>query len=142
VAPRRKRIQDRLSQIYRELKEILEEWSPAAVSVEKAFLAGNPLSALRLGETRGVILLAAAQSGADLYEYSPAEIKTAITGHGRATKDEVKRMVCRLLACSDHLSDDEADALGAALSYLYRSRFESILVASGERQKSATSHVS
>lgn len=142
MAPKRNSIQDRLMQVYRELRQILQEWSPTAVGVEKAFMAGNPLSALRLGETRGVILLAAAESGVDLYEYSPAEIKTAVTGHGRATKDDVQRMVHRLLACSGSLPEDEADALGVALSCLYRSRFESVVAASEKRRRTATSHAS
>jgi crossover junction endodeoxyribonuclease RuvC len=140
VASRRKSIQDRLRQVYRELREILEEWSPAAVGVEKAFMAGNPLSALRLGETRGVILLAAAESGVDLYEYTPAEIKTAVTGHGRATKVDVQRMIQRLLPCPGPLPEDEADALGVALSCLYRTRFASAVAAFENRRGTPAAH--
>jgi crossover junction endodeoxyribonuclease RuvC len=111
--------------------------------VEKAFIANNPQSALRLGEARGVILLAAAQFGIDLHEYTPAEVKTAITGHGRASKEEVQRMVCRLLGYPGLLPEDEADALGTALSCLYRRKFDSAVSTweqQGRGQASRRSH--
>ena len=127
ITPRRESIHKRLKHLHLEVTKVLAQWSPNAVSLEKVFIANNPQSALRLGEARGVILLAVAQFGIDLYEYSPAEVKTTITGYGRASKEEVQRMISHLLGYQNFLPEDEADALGAALSCLYRSSFEAAL---------------
>lgn len=127
TTPKKEGAHKKLRWLHLGVTKVLEQWSPQAVSLEKVFIANNPQSALRLGEARGVILLAVAQFGIDLYEYSPAEVKTTITGYGRASKEEVQRMISHLLGCQNFLPEDEADALGAALSCLYRSRFEAAL---------------
>jgi crossover junction endodeoxyribonuclease RuvC len=130
-------VEQRLQRVYVGISELLAAWSPTVLSVEKVFLAKNPQSALRLGEARGVILLAAAEAGVAVCQYSPAEIKIAITGYGAAGKTDVKRMVSTLLDRADMYSEDEADALAAALCCLYRSRFEGALAAiAGKRRKS------
>jgi crossover junction endodeoxyribonuclease RuvC len=113
----------RLAQIYEQVRNIIGQYQPRCVSVEKSFVGENVQSAFRLGEARGVILAAAAQHGLVVQEYSPAEIKAAVVGQGRATKDQMQRMVGHLLGLRHAVSNDEADALGAAICHLHRQRF-------------------
>ncbi|MDH4120125.1 MAG: crossover junction endodeoxyribonuclease RuvC [Deltaproteobacteria bacterium] len=86
-------------------------------AVEAIFHAKNSRSALVLGHARGVALLAAAQAGAQVHEYSPALVKQAVTGSGRADKDQVGRMVRALLGLPQPPAEDEADALAVALTH-------------------------
>lgn len=113
----------RLARVYEETKRILSEFTPAWVSLEKTFVGENVQSAFRLGEARGAILVAAAQAGVAVQEYSPAEIKVAIAGNGRAAKGQMQAMVERLLTLESHPATDEADALGAAICHLHTHSF-------------------
>ena len=108
----------RLSQIFRGLKEVLSRHSPDSVSVEDVFYAKNVRSAVRLGHVRGVALLAAAEAGLEVHEYSPAAIKMAVVGYGRADKDQVVHMVKQILGAQGKLAEDAADALAAAVCHL------------------------
>lgn len=113
---------DRLKKIHSELQLLLERYSPAALAVESVFYATNARSALILGHTRGVILLAAAQAGTELYEYSPLEVKKAVVGYGRADKNQIQLMVRRLLSLGQPPHPyDAADALAIALCHAFRS---------------------
>jgi crossover junction endodeoxyribonuclease RuvC len=115
---------ERLRVIYAGLVDLIHDWSPQVFSLEKAFLAYNVQSALRLGEARGVALLAATQAGLRIAEYNPTEIKTAVVGYGRAEKSQVQKAVFALLgsrvaeALGPPVSQDATDALAAALCYL------------------------
>ncbi len=129
-ARRFRSLPERLRVIYSGIMEVVQEWTPQVLSLEKAFLVpggrGNVQSLLRLGEARGIVLLAAAQAGLPVYEYSPAEIKMAVVGYGRADKDQVQKGVFALLARADKgrtlpTSQDATDALAAALCYLQSS---------------------
>jgi crossover junction endodeoxyribonuclease RuvC len=111
---------DRLRLIYRALCEIIERQQPTAVSLEKVFFARNAQSALKLGQARGVALLAAAEHRLGVAEYSAAEIKMAVVGYGRATKEQVQRMVGALLCVRGTLRADAADALAAAICHGHR----------------------
>ena len=113
----------RLAQVYEQTQRILAEFSPTYVSLEQTFVGENIQSAFRLGEARGAILVAAAQAGVPVHEYSPAEIKVAVVGQGRATKDQMQTMVARLLALREPLASDAADALGAAICHLHTHSF-------------------
>lgn len=115
----------RLSHIYRGLQEILVRYQPQGISLEKVFFARNPQSTLKLGQARGVALLAAAENRIDLREYSSAEIKLAVVGYGQATKDQVQKMVGSLLRLSGKVPADAADALAAAICDLHQSSFHS-----------------
>ena len=123
----------RLVRVYEHTRLILAEFNPDCVSLEKTFVGENVQSAFRLGEARGAILVAAAQAGVPVTEYSPAEIKVAVAGNGRAAKEQVQTMVGRLLALSRQLAGDEADALGAAVCHLHTHRFAA-QVDAGSRQ--------
>jgi crossover junction endodeoxyribonuclease RuvC len=113
----------RLALIYEQVQRVLCEFAPHCVSLEKSFVGDNVQSAFRLGEARGAILVAAAQAGVAVIEYSPAEIKVAVAGNGRAAKEQMQIMVGRLLALHRALAGDEADALGAAICHLHTQGF-------------------
>ena len=114
-------LSERLRHIHAGLAAVVREWQPHVVSLEKAFMARNAQSALRLGEARGVVLLAAAQAGLPVAEYNPTEIKTAVAGYGRAGKAQIQKAVMgQLLLASDTeipASPDATDALAAAVCH-------------------------
>lgn len=110
----------RLEYIHGELSRLIEGHRPSAVAVEDIFHGRNVRSALKLGEVRGVVLLAAAQGGAEIYEYAPRMVKNAVAGYGQADKAQVARMVGELLKCSAPLTPDAADALALAVCHAGR----------------------
>lgn len=115
----------RLSRIYRGLGEILRDYQPDGVSLEKLFFAKNVQSALKLGQARGVALLAAAERGVEVHEYTAVEIKSAVVGFGHATKQQVQMMVAALLRVAGRVPADASDALAAAICHLQRRSFQS-----------------
>lgn len=110
----------RLHQVYQGLQEVIHRYDPDAVAVEDIFFAKNVRSAVRLGHVRGVVLLAAAEAGLPVYEYSPAAIKMAAVGYGRADKRQVGLMVKQLLRIREELAEDTSDALATAICHLNR----------------------
>jgi crossover junction endodeoxyribonuclease RuvC len=112
---------ERLLEISRGLREIIREFGPTAAAVEDVFVAVNAKSALKLAHVRGIALLAAAEAGLECGEYSPAEVKTSVTGYGRADKSQVQAMVKSLL-CLDAppASADACDALAVAICHVTR----------------------
>lgn len=118
---------ERLALVHEETKRILLQFTPAWVSLEKTFVGENVQSAFRLGEARGAILVAAAQAGVAVREYSPAEIKVAVAGSGRAAKSQMQTMVERLLALRAPVASDEADALGAAICHIHTHSFQVVV---------------
>jgi crossover junction endodeoxyribonuclease RuvC len=123
TAPPRASFPDRLLAIHRGLVERLGECRPDAVAVENVFFATNVRSALKLGHARGVAMLAAVQSGIAVVEYSPAEIKRAVTGYGRAEKQQVQQMIKLLLGLASVPSPhDAADALAVAICHIHSAR--------------------
>src|SRR5262245_11403046 len=110
----------RLSLIYRELSEQLRRCRPECVAVENLFHANNVRSALKLGHARGVAMLAAVEAGCEIVEYTPAEVKRAVVGYGRAEKPQVQQMVKLLLGMPQVPSPhDAADALAVAICHLH-----------------------
>ena len=108
---------DRLVTIYDELHEIITELKPTVMSVEKLFFAQNVTTAMSVSQARGVVLLCGKQHGMELYEYTPLQIKQAITGYGRADKKQIQEMVRVILSLDEAPKpDDCADALAAALT--------------------------
>ena len=111
---------ERLRKIHEELATLLEQYSPSVVAVEQVFHAVNARSALQLGHARGVILLAAAQLGIPLVEYSPLEIKKSVSGYGRADKEQTQTMVRILLNLKEKPKPyDASDALAVALCHVF-----------------------
>jgi crossover junction endodeoxyribonuclease RuvC len=116
----------RLQALYAELNELLARRRPHAIAIEELFFAKNARTALTVGHARGVALLAAAQSGAHIYQYKPAEVKQAVTGYGNAEKRQIQEMVRLLLGLDDiPRPDDAADALAIALCHFQSVRFHS-----------------
>jgi len=110
----------RLSTIYRELSRLLRAEQPECVAIENVFHAANARSALRLGHARGVAMLAAVEAGCEVVEYTPAEVKRAVVGYGRAEKPQVQMMVKLLLGLAAAPSPhDAADALAVAICHLH-----------------------
>jgi crossover junction endodeoxyribonuclease RuvC len=111
---------DRLSLIYRSLSDLLSECRPECVAIENLFHSVNARSALKLGHARGVAMLAAVEAGMTVVEYTPAEIKRAVAGYGRAEKPQVGQMVKLLLGLERVPSPhDAADALAVAICHLH-----------------------
>ncbi|MGH9382679.1 MAG: crossover junction endodeoxyribonuclease RuvC [Vicinamibacterales bacterium] len=114
---------DRLSFIYRSLTDLLAECQPESVAIENLFHSVNARSALKLGHARGVAMLAAVEAGMTVVEYTPAEIKRAVVGYGRAEKPQVGQMVKLLLGLDRVPSPhDAADALAVAICHLHGGR--------------------
>ena len=108
----------RLLTIYDELTDIIAQTKPEVMSVEKLFFARNVTTAMTVSQARGVVLLTAMQAGMKIYEYTPMQIKQAITGYGKADKKQMQEMVRILLRLkSIPKPDDAADALAAAITH-------------------------
>jgi crossover junction endodeoxyribonuclease RuvC len=106
----------RLQTIFEELSDIITETKPVEMAVEKLFFAQNVTTAMTVAQARGVVLLAGQQAGLKISEYTPLQIKQALTGYGRADKKQIQEMVRILLGLKDvPQPDDCADALAAAL---------------------------
>lgn len=117
-------LEQRLLQIYRELKDIILLHCPASAAVEKLFFQRNVTSALSVGHARGVALLALAEANIAVSEYSPPEVKQAVAGYGGADKNQVQQMVKALLGLDDiPRPDDAADALAVAICHLHSSAY-------------------
>ncbi len=116
---------DRLSLIYRGVEEVIRAHHPDGMSLERVFFARNAQSALKLGQARGVVLLAAAHHGVAVHEYAAVEIKMAVVGYGQASKEQVQEMVTALLHVGGKMAADAADALAAAVCHLHRESFQS-----------------
>jgi len=111
----------RLMTLHRELSLVIQNHAPAAIAVEQAFVARDPQAALKLGHARAVALLAAAQAGLEIAEYSPNLIKKCVVGAGHAGKEQVQFMVKRLLPACGVTQADAADALAAASAHAHLS---------------------
>lgn len=107
----------RLHTIYDELHAIISEHSPTVMSVEKLFFAQNVTTAMTVSQARGIVLLVGQQFKLELFEYTPQQIKQALTGHGRADKKQMQEMVRVVLGLKEQPKpDDCADALAAAIT--------------------------
>ncbi|MHB1701250.1 MAG: crossover junction endodeoxyribonuclease RuvC [Acidobacteriaceae bacterium] len=110
----------RLLQAHRELCSLIVQWEPDVVAIEEVFYSVNPKSALKLGQVRGIAILAAAQCGLGIAEYAPLSIKSSVVGYGLAKKEQVQFMVARLL----HMESlpepaDAADALAICICHIH-----------------------
>jgi crossover junction endodeoxyribonuclease RuvC len=118
--PKNKSLPERLSQVFRELTTEMERWQPDVVAVEEVFYSVNAKSALKLGQVRGVALLAAATAGVPVAEYAPLKIKSSVVGYGLAKKEQVQFMVARLLELQEIPEPaDAADALAIAICHIH-----------------------
>lgn len=112
----------RLAQLHRELRALLDEEQPEAAAVEQLFFASNTTSAMAVAEARGVILLAMEESGVPVWEYTPMQVKSSLTGYGKATKAQMTRMVRAAVGIQAKLPDDAFDAVAIALCHMQSAR--------------------
>jgi crossover junction endodeoxyribonuclease RuvC len=118
-------LEKRLQLIARELRSVIDGYSPDAIAVEEVFHALNAKSALKLAHVRGVALLLAAEAGLSIGEYSPLEVKISVVGYGRAEKQQVQMMVFSLLGIGREFeSFDATDALAVAICHATRAGFQ------------------
>lgn len=116
---------DRLKIIYEEMTNIIEEFNPIDLAIEELFFNKNVKTAIKVGQARGVEVLAAVNKGLEIYEYTPLQIKQGVVGYGRAEKRQVQEMVKMLLNLKDiPKPDDVADALAVALCHGYSLKFK------------------
>lgn len=108
--------EERLDVIYNDICEIIEKYKPDRLSIEKLYFNTNSTTAIDVAQARGVIVLAAKKSGVEIHEYTPLQVKQAVTGYGRAEKHQIMEMVKNLLMLkSVPKPDDTADALAIAI---------------------------
>jgi crossover junction endodeoxyribonuclease RuvC len=114
---------ERLKRLYDAVWELIREHEPDVLAIEQLFFSRNVTTALAVGQARGVVLLAAAQHGMEVFEYKPSEVKQTIAGYGNADKPQMQEMVRMLLGLSEiPRPDDAADALAVALCHVQMSR--------------------
>jgi crossover junction endodeoxyribonuclease RuvC len=115
----------RLKNIHDALTEVIRKHQPDTAAFESLFHASNIQSALKLGHARGVCMVAAAEANLAIFEYSPAEVKSAVTGYGRAEKPQVQQMVCAILKLvASPMQYDASDALAVAICHAHSHRFQ------------------
>jgi crossover junction endodeoxyribonuclease RuvC len=119
VPPKNFPISERLKWIHDHLLDLLDRHPPEVLAVEDIFYSKNVQSSIRLGYARGVVLLAGAQRGLEVREYSPMEVKLAVVGYGRATKEQVQEMVRRLLKIQTSSNLNASDALATAICHAH-----------------------
>lgn len=131
IAPKGKTMGERLHQIYQELCELIDYYHPNESAIEEVFMQVNVQSALKLGQARGVALVALAQHGLSINEYSPRAIKKTATGFGAASKDQIRYMIQMQLQLPSLPQTDAADALAIAICHaqhrIYLKKMEIIL---------------
>jgi len=108
---------ERLKNIYLSINQLIEQYQPDVMAIEKVFVHKNPQSAITLGQARGVILCAAAMHDLPIMEYTPTQVKSTIVGKGHANKTQIQFMVQNLLRLTASPQEDAADALAIALCH-------------------------
>ncbi|KKW13371.1 MAG: Crossover junction endodeoxyribonuclease RuvC [Parcubacteria group bacterium GW2011_GWC2_49_9] len=113
--------QKRLCALGKEIGRIIDEFKPRSLAIEKLFFAGNQKTAMLVSEARGVIVYEATRAGLSVTEYTPLEVKVAVTGYGRSTKEQIKYMAEKLVDIKKSIKeDDEYDAIALGLTYFAR----------------------
>jgi len=119
----KKEISKRLEEVYDEILGIIQKYSPDALSIEELFFNTNAKTAFVVGQARGVILLAASKKNLEIAIYTPLQVKMAITGYGRAEKDQIGKMVKTIFNLKEiPKPDDTADALAIALTHAFSAK--------------------
>ncbi len=131
-------VERRLADIHARVGELLDRHSPEAIAIEELYFGANVRTAFAVGQARGVVLLAAGQRGVPSRSYTPQQVKSAVCGSGRAGKDQVGRMVARLLSLSaPPATDHAADALAVAVCDVNRAPLARAVAAGTRRHAGA-----
>lgn len=112
-------LHDRLQIVFRGVREVIQTYGPVTMGIEKVFMARNADSALKLGQARGAAIVAAAEEGLEIAEYSATQVKQAIVGSGAANKEQVQMMVMHLLKLTQKPQIDASDALAIAMCHAH-----------------------
>ncbi len=120
-------IELRLKNIYTNIDTIIKTYKPRSFAIEQTFMNNNAVSSLKLGHARGAAILAAGMNNLDVFEYLPNAVKKAVTGIGKAHKDQIVTMIKCLLPLSSTKTEDEADALAIAICHINNTCFNSHL---------------
>lgn len=113
-------LENRLLLIHHGLTEVIEQYRPSVMAIERVFFAKNATSALKLGQARGAAILSGAIHGLEIHEYSPSEVKASVVGHGQADKQQVAKMLNLLLgATREFATSDASDGLALAVCHAY-----------------------
>lgn len=115
-------LEDRLFSIHQGISAVILEFKPAVLSVERVFFAKNAVSALKLGQARGAVILTAKLHQLKIFEYSPTEVKRAVVGYGQADKEQVAKMISLLIGRSDFATSDASDGLALAICHANTAR--------------------
>ncbi|MGN7612063.1 crossover junction endodeoxyribonuclease RuvC [Magnetococcales bacterium HHB-1] len=115
--PKTLTLPERLGKIFLTLKALIETHAPDALAIEEVFVAHNVQSALKLGQARGAAITAASSVGLSVAEYTALQVKKAVTGYGRADKNQIRDMICMLCSLSKAPAQDASDALAIALCH-------------------------
>jgi crossover junction endodeoxyribonuclease RuvC len=123
---------DRLRSIFKGLGQVVREYRPTEIAIERVFLSRNADSALKLGQARAAAICATFEANVPIYEYSARHIKKAVVGRGSAEKDQVQRMVQMILGVRETIAADAADALAAAICHANERTLRGALQAAGQ----------
>lgn len=116
----------RLESIFNELLDIIDRYDPDCMAIEELFFSSNTKTAIKVGHSRGVLILAGSTRGLDVYEYTPLEIKQSVVGYGRATKKQIKYMLKAILGVKEDFfpkKDDAWDAMAVSLCHASNYKF-------------------
>lgn len=126
IRPKSKEFSERLGEIFVELQGVLREYGPDEAAVENVFTCKNVLSALKLGQARGIAVGACASLGVPVRDYEPTLVKKSLTGNGRAEKGQVSFMVGRILGVKETWGEDAGDALAVCICHLNMRRLNKL----------------
>jgi crossover junction endodeoxyribonuclease RuvC len=122
--PKAQPLARRLQSLQQQLQSLIATWRPQEAAIEEVFFATNAKTALSVGQARGVVLLTLCNAGIEIHEYTPLQVKRAISGYGQADKRQMQAMVKALLGLADiPRPDDAADALAVALAHVHSRRW-------------------
>nr|QNO49066.1 crossover junction endodeoxyribonuclease RuvC [Methanosarcinales archaeon ANME-2c ERB4] len=119
ITPSDEPLHTRLGMLFENLTEVIDKCQPDELAIERLFFSRNVSSAIEVSHARGVILLAASEYDLNVFEYTPNQVKKAVTGSGRADKKQVQKMVKMMLKIDCDIPDDTADALAIALCHAH-----------------------
>lgn len=126
IKPKCSEFSARLGEIFKELQAVLRQYRPAEAAIENVFTQKNAMTALKLGQARGIAVGACAAQDIPVVDYEPTLIKKTLTGNGRAEKEQVSFMVARMLGVKESWGEDAGDALAAAICHLNMRRFSKL----------------
>lgn len=128
LTPSDQALPDRLITIHTEMLRLIDQYQPEQAAVEQLFFNKNVRTALAVGHARGVVLLALAERQVPIFEYTPLEVKQAVTGNGRADKKQIQEMI-KILLELDKIPkpDDAADALAIAVCHFHSARYTTLM---------------